>query len=102
LTVRQLNGDTKGCSFNPNTVNPLTQTRTYAASAYYLPNADRPNFHVAVSVLVTRVVLEKTASGGFEATGVEVLSASRKFVIKAKKEVIISTGSAGHSDTCNA
>jgi choline dehydrogenase-like flavoprotein len=87
-----LNGDIKGVSFQPNTIDPLTHTRTYAATAYYLPNKDRENLNVAVSALVTRVVLEKTASGEFEATGVEVQSTGRKFIIKAKREVILSTG----------
>jgi choline dehydrogenase-like flavoprotein len=67
--------------------------RTYAASAYYLPNADRPNWRVAVSALVTRAILEKTESGELEATGVEIVLAGRKFVVEAKKEVIFSAGS---------
>jgi choline dehydrogenase-like flavoprotein len=83
----------------PNTLDPSTHTRTYAASAYYLPNAGRENFRVVVSTLVTHVVLEKTASGEFEATGVEVLSAGRKFVIKAKKEVILSSRSVKYCQT---
>jgi choline dehydrogenase-like flavoprotein len=92
LAADPLNGDIKGCSFQPSTVDPVTQTRTYAASAYYQPNAHRENLKVAVSALVTRVILEKTDSGEFNATGVEVLSSGQKTVIKAKKEVIISTG----------
>lgn len=81
----------------PNTLDSLSHTRSYAACAYYLPNAQRENLRVVVSALVTRVVLEKTSSREFEATGVEIMSAGQKSVIKAKKEVILSAGSVHHS-----
>jgi choline dehydrogenase len=57
-----------------------------------VPNAHRKNLTVAVSALVHKVVLEG-ASGEVTATGVEVSSAGKSFVIKAEKEVILSTGS---------
>jgi choline dehydrogenase-like flavoprotein len=75
-----------------NTVDPKSHTRTYSASAYYLPNADRENFVVATRALVNRAILEKTESREVKAIGVEVLSADQKIVIKAKKEVIFSAG----------
>lgn len=31
---------------NPATVDPVTKTRSYSASAYYVPASQRPNLHI--------------------------------------------------------
>jgi hypothetical protein len=54
----------------------------------------------AVSALVNRAILEKTDSGEMKAIGVEALSAGQKIIIKAKKEVIFSAGSAFSVSRC--
>jgi choline dehydrogenase-like flavoprotein len=77
--------------YTPSTIDPATSTRMYAAPAYYLPHAHRANLAVIVSALVTKVVLEPHA-GALTATGVEVTSAGKRDVLRAKKEVILAAG----------
>jgi hypothetical protein len=77
--------------YTPSTIDPATSTRMYAAPAYYLPHAHRANLAAVVSTLVTKVVLELRASA-LAATGVEVTSAGKRGVLRAKKEVILAAG----------
>ncbi|TCD71198.1 hypothetical protein EIP91_012148 [Steccherinum ochraceum] len=82
----------KGAYLGPNTHDPRTYTRSYATTAFYLPNKDRPNLHVLTFAHVVRVVTEPTASGDLVATGVEFLHDGKTYVANANKEVILSAG----------
>lgn len=73
------------------TINPDTQERSYAASAYYLPFASRPNLHVLTEATVMKVLLEQKDS--WVGTGVRVRHDGVVMDIKAAREVIISAGS---------
>ena len=42
----------------PFSLNPDTVTRSYAANAYYTPNANRTNLHLSLHSLVTKVLFE--------------------------------------------
>lgn len=73
-------------------MNRTTGRRSYAATTYYAYNAHRPNFVVLTGAQATRIELKKGAGGKLTATGVSFVHNSTKFSVKAKKEVILSTG----------
>ena len=73
------------------TIEPDTQKRSYAASAYYLPVASRPNLHVITETTVLKVLLEQ--KDGWVATGVRVRHDGVVLDLKAAREVILSAGS---------
>ncbi|EMD40393.1 hypothetical protein CERSUDRAFT_91113 [Gelatoporia subvermispora B] len=88
-----LNGDPSGYFFAPNTIDPRTHTRSYATTAYYLPNKDRPNLQVLVSATVNQIITECMNGGKRTATGVEFYHDEQPYVVRTKKEVIVSAGS---------
>ncbi|KAI9679252.1 MAG: hypothetical protein M1817_005271 [Caeruleum heppii] len=81
---------------------PDTVTRSYAAKAYYKPNAARPNLKVLTKALVNNIVFDDRGNGkgkrtegsrrDIVATGANFTSAGRSYVVKAKREVILSAG----------
>ncbi|KZT32740.1 alcohol oxidase [Sistotremastrum suecicum HHB10207 ss-3] len=76
------------------TFDPISQTRTYSTTAYYLPVAHRKNLRVLVSATVSKIVLNHDAeSGNVLATGVEFIHEGKKHIVHASKEVILSAGS---------
>ncbi|CZR55876.1 related to alcohol oxidase [Phialocephala subalpina] len=72
-------------------VDPKTGERSYAATAYYVPAADRPNLHVITDILVSKIILENQGPDTV-ATGIQYLGGSQTITIKALKEVILSAG----------
>ncbi|KAF2125529.1 GMC oxidoreductase [Dothidotthia symphoricarpi CBS 119687] len=90
-------GSMRGTSLWPMTLNTTTKTREDAATALYYPIAkERPNLHVYLSTIATRLVWDKSLSAntGLVASGVEVITPRNKTeTLRAKKEVIISSGS---------
>jgi choline dehydrogenase-like flavoprotein len=60
--------------------------------AYYVPNAKRPNLHVLVNALVTKVATEPDANGLLIATGAEFLHSGKRYLAQAKREVILCAG----------
>ncbi|RPD54778.1 GMC oxidoreductase [Lentinus tigrinus ALCF2SS1-7] len=85
------NGENVGLMTMYSAVNPKTVTRSYAANAYYEPNAGRKNLVVLTNTLVSRIIFEP-GSTPLKATGVEFLSDDKKYVASVKKEVILSAG----------
>ncbi|KIK71049.1 hypothetical protein GYMLUDRAFT_235428 [Collybiopsis luxurians FD-317 M1] len=87
------NGKNVGASVGVISVNPDTMTRSYSATAYYVPNSHRKNLAILTGAHVTKVLLENaTASLPVSAAGVEFLKDSQKFTAKAKHEVIVAAG----------
>jgi choline dehydrogenase-like flavoprotein len=66
--------------------------RCSAAKAYLRPVARRSNLHIAMSAWVTRIIIDPFTK---TAIGVEFTKNRKKFMIKAKKEVILSAGTIG-------
>ncbi len=64
--------------------------RSSAASAYVRPNAGRNNLEVRTGVFINRIVIEN-----HRAVGVEIRDGSRNIVIRADREVIITSGAIG-------
>jgi choline dehydrogenase-like flavoprotein len=60
--------------------------------AYYVPNAKRPNLHVLVNALVTKVATRPDANGLLIATGAEFLHSGKRYLAQAKREVILCAG----------
>jgi choline dehydrogenase-like flavoprotein len=92
------------------TVNPISRTRSYSANAsdllplpcyvkltsptqaYFAPNASRPNLTVLPNAQVTRITLDEDSNGEYRATGVEFVVGEETFIVRANKEVILSSG----------
>lgn len=61
--------------------------------AFYLPNKDRPNLAVLVKAYVTRVITKSSGTRqDVVATGVEFVHDGQKYIIDAKKEVVVCAG----------
>ncbi|KDQ55740.1 GMC oxidoreductase [Jaapia argillacea MUCL 33604] len=86
-----LDGNPTGVYMCPSTINPLTHTRTYSTTAFYIPNAERPNLSVLVGAYVRKLITE-SVDGELQATGVEFECDSQICVAKVSKEAIISAG----------
>lgn len=73
------------------TQNRANATRSYAANAYYQPNANRPNLKVLTKAYATKVLFRDGVSP-LEAIGVTFTSANRTYTVKANREVILAAG----------
>ncbi|EKM52126.1 uncharacterized protein PHACADRAFT_212710 [Phanerochaete carnosa HHB-10118-sp] len=90
---RPYGGDPSGYAWMMNSQDPRTGTRSYATTAYYLPNKDRKNLTVLVRALVSKILTEDGADGKLNAAGVEfIYDDTKTYVVHAKKEVILSAG----------
>ncbi|KAK4451126.1 hypothetical protein QBC34DRAFT_401401 [Podospora aff. communis PSN243] len=75
-------------------VDPRSATRSYAAAAYYQPNAARPNLVVLAGAEVREILLvENGVSGSWDAKGVRFSHGGKEFSAFASREVILSAGS---------
>jgi choline dehydrogenase-like flavoprotein len=90
--VAHHSGSNVGVWTNPVSVNPENGTRSYAAPAYYTPNAMRPNLIVLTGALVKQVMLSKV-DDKWMATGVRFEHAGNEYVASASREFILSAGS---------
>ncbi|KAK3379704.1 hypothetical protein B0T24DRAFT_612682 [Lasiosphaeria ovina] len=89
LNLESLGGNPLGAMFQPNTIDPKTYTRTYAANGY-LPAAG-PNLQIMTDTRVAKINLDASpASPNRTATGVTLQDGT---VIHARNEVILSAGS---------
>ncbi|KAF8645763.1 hypothetical protein AX16_007630 [Volvariella volvacea WC 439] len=76
------------------TIDPRSATRSSAASAYYQPNAARPNLLVLINAQVTKVLFEQAGNGEQRAVGVELVQNGEKSSITGvKREVVLAAGS---------
>ncbi|CAL1709438.1 unnamed protein product [Somion occarium] len=85
-------GDTIGSLLLPTSVDKKDCTRSYSASAYYAPNAERPNLLVVTGAHVAKIILEPSRSGLQRAIGVEFVKNEETYRIDASKEIILSAG----------
>ncbi|KAJ7122979.1 alcohol oxidase [Mycena epipterygia] len=77
-------------------VDPVTRTRSYATTGYYLPNQDRPNLTVMTGAQVSKINWKKGGSGsGVTAAGVSYLKNGTLHSVTASREVILSASSIG-------
>ncbi|KAI0887876.1 GMC oxidoreductase [Annulohypoxylon maeteangense] len=90
-----LSGNLGGPIIAPESIDPKTKQRSYATNAYLDPIRSRSNLMIRTETTVTKVLLEKSSSGGDAvAKGVQTISKDGvSHIIGARKEVIISGGS---------
>ncbi|TFK61171.1 alcohol oxidase [Pluteus cervinus] len=87
------NGVNIGSLTTFSSVDPHTATRSSAYTAYYAPNAERPNFVVLTGAHVTKVVFEPTADGLQRAVGVEfVKDGTITTLTGIRRDVILAGG----------
>ncbi|KAG8821559.1 hypothetical protein FRC19_007630 [Serendipita sp. 401] len=85
-------GNNIGIYNSARSVDPATQTRSYAAPAYYAPNANRANLIVLTGAQATKIVFNtnKNRDGTYTATGVSYVYGGVSYTVSASKEVILS------------
>ncbi|KAK3367670.1 putative choline dehydrogenase [Podospora didyma] len=89
-----LGGTNTGCWTSACSVDPLTANRSYGATAYYLPNASRPNLVVLTDAEVLEILLAQGEdSSGWEAKGVRFAHRGAEFSAFASREIVLSAGS---------
>ncbi|EIN09265.1 GMC oxidoreductase [Punctularia strigosozonata HHB-11173 SS5] len=81
-----------GVYFGPNNVDPKTHTRTYAVTAFYLPNAHRQNLVVLCGAHVRNVHTEPGSGGLLTAKAVEFDVGGKVHSVKAAREIVVSSG----------
>ncbi|KAJ6589525.1 hypothetical protein B0H19DRAFT_1104053 [Mycena capillaripes] len=88
-----LTGDPHGAFFSTNSLDPVTNTRSYAGSVYFAHHQGLQNLSVLIQAYVTKVVLSDV-HGEQVATGVEFMFSmeDQVRVVHANKEVILSAG----------
>ncbi|KAI0059930.1 alcohol oxidase [Artomyces pyxidatus] len=74
------------------TVSASQGVRSYSASAYFAPNAARPNLLVLTGAIAGKIVF-RTQKGTITATGVEYFVNGTKYTAAVDSEVILSAGS---------
>jgi choline dehydrogenase-like flavoprotein len=87
-----LAGSNLGAWTNLGSVDPSSGERSYSATAYYLPNASRPNLVLLTEAQVTEIVMEQE-DGEWSAIGVRFLREGESSFVAASHEVIVSAGS---------
>ncbi|ESK91203.1 gmc oxidoreductase [Moniliophthora roreri MCA 2997] len=87
-------GELNGVSTGFSSMDPKVAKRSYVTSAYFNPNASRPNLVVLTNAYARKVLLQDDATnaGLKQATGVEFLYDGAVTQVKAKREVILSAG----------
>ncbi|KAH8585896.1 hypothetical protein B0O99DRAFT_529793 [Bisporella sp. PMI_857] len=88
-----LSGHLGGPNIAPESIDPGTKQRSYAANAYLDPVRSRPNLTILTETTVTKVLLERPSADDAVAKGVQFTSkdGSSK-TIGVRKEVVISAG----------
>ncbi|KDQ20128.1 hypothetical protein BOTBODRAFT_27541 [Botryobasidium botryosum FD-172 SS1] len=87
-----MGGKLCGTWVDPATVDKETGSRSYAANAYYAPNASRENLKVLTGALVHKLLFSTKPNEDVQATGVAFIYDGKPFEVKARKEVIVSAG----------
>jgi choline dehydrogenase len=91
-------GENCGGYISTSTINPSNWTRSYSRTGYLDPYMGRKNYDVVVDAHVTRLIFDsKSPQDNLTATGVEytIDSGITKSVVKANKEIILSSGTVG-------
>ncbi|KAG8831945.1 hypothetical protein FRC17_002316 [Serendipita sp. 399] len=82
-------GDALGGYWAPNTLDPVSRTRSYACTAYYDPVKSRPNFHILPNNTATQITFTNRSATGFTNARNTPLRS-----ISARREVILAAGAA--------
>ncbi|OBZ65934.1 Glucose oxidase [Grifola frondosa] len=87
-------GNNTGCWTGASSMNRAADyTRSYAATAHYLPNKDKPNFTVLTEAVGARVLFsDETVGGEVVADRVVFIYGGTEYIVHARKEVICAAG----------
>ncbi|KAF8311481.1 alcohol oxidase [Clavulina sp. PMI_390] len=86
-------GDIRGYGTFPNSVDPRTYTRSFAATGFFVNAPHRPNLKVLINATGRKVLMREPAGGSeAEAEGVEFEHEGTVYTVKAKRDVILSAG----------
>ncbi|KAF7865824.1 hypothetical protein EAF04_005989 [Stromatinia cepivora] len=86
-------GVRQGAFSSLSSIDPATATRSYSANAYYTPVSGRQNLYLLTNAYVAKVLLESTdTSSELCATGVQYIKEAEVNVVRARKEVILASG----------
>jgi choline dehydrogenase-like flavoprotein len=86
-------GKVLGALVVPDSIQPLSKTRSYAGSAYLEPARSRPNLTVWTKTHVDRVTFDSSdATAAPTATGAQVTRDGKTVQVAASKEVIVTAG----------
>ncbi|KAJ7925389.1 hypothetical protein B0H13DRAFT_2314603 [Mycena leptocephala] len=86
-------GDISGTWMASANLDPRSWTRSYAATAYYMPNRERKNLVAFTEVTVARVLFSDVCGQDLTATAVEFIHGGKTLQDHMRKEVILSAGS---------
>lgn len=89
-------GDFTGGYVNAMSIDPVTRTRSDAATSYYEPFKARPNLHVLTGAAAEMLNFDTTGQVP-RAVGVQVKKDGKSFTLEANKEVILAAGVFGSS-----
>lgn len=94
LTADPFSGRSTGAFSCPSSIDPITKTRSYSASAYYAPAAERTNLEVIVGATANKILLEGTSSDSGLAAHTVVFKTQdgTEYKAQAKCEVILAAG----------
>ncbi|KAM7182821.1 hypothetical protein V8F20_012830 [Naviculisporaceae sp. PSN 640] len=84
-------GKFSGGYINALSVDPVSRTRSDAATAYLEPAQSRPNIHIVTGALAERIIFDTTGHIP-EAVGVQIRKDDVVATLKARKEVILAAG----------
>ncbi|EPS98728.1 hypothetical protein FOMPIDRAFT_1125896 [Fomitopsis schrenkii] len=87
-----LSGDPKGFFLTPNTYDPITHTRSYATTAFYVPNKDRPNLKVLINATAHRINTQPSANCKLSAISVEFEYDGKIHTVNVQKDVCLTAG----------
>ncbi|THH28509.1 hypothetical protein EUX98_g5668 [Antrodiella citrinella] len=86
-------GDINGCFITSSTIDRSQKwTRSYSATAFYLPNKDKPNFKVLIDASGSRVLFKDEEGEDLVACGVEFIHGGQTHTVNVRKDVILSAG----------
>lgn len=93
MQVDQASGLATNLFWTPAALDRQTWTRQYARNAYYDPAVNRPNFHVLLNTVVTKLKTQNTYNG-IKVTGVEFATSKNgtKTTVTPRKEAILTAG----------
>ncbi|CAO1633866.1 unnamed protein product [Jaminaea pallidilutea] len=91
-----LTGNNTGASVQPSNINYRNSTRSYSATAYYVPNSARSNLAVLTNARVDKINWSNDNHGkrdsNKKASGVTFTYGGKSYTVCVKKEVIVSGG----------
>lgn len=94
LTADPFSGRATGAFSCPSSIDPISKTRSYSASAYYARAAERQNLEVIVGATASTILLHDSTSDGALAARAVVFKTQdgTEYNIRAKREVILAAG----------